>query len=79
MTVENISHSISMKVWSQAEIELMTPGSAIRLATYCATRPGCTLLILLRMSSQHFSKDNILNYMRLFAVTHMENVQNNKT
>ena len=31
MTVENISRSISMTVWSQAEIELMTPRSAIGL------------------------------------------------
>ena len=35
-----------MKVWDQAEIELGTPGSAVRLASVarhvndCATRPG---------------------------------------
>ena len=35
-----------MKVWDRAEIELATPGSAVRLAsvarhiTDCATRPG---------------------------------------
>ena len=46
MTVENISWSISTKVWDQAGIELTTPGSAVRFAsvarhvTDCATRPG---------------------------------------
>ena len=40
MTVENILLSISTKVWDLAGIELMTPGSAISLATYCATGPS---------------------------------------
>ena len=36
MTVEIISRSISKKVWDRARIELMTPGSAIRLSINCA-------------------------------------------
>ena len=46
MTLEIISGSISKKVWYRAGIELMTPGSAVRLAsvarhvTHCTTRPG---------------------------------------
>ena len=46
MTVEIISWSISTKVWDRTEIELATPGSAVRHAsvarhvTDCATRPG---------------------------------------
>ena len=42
MTVEIIS--ISTKVWDQAGIELATPGSAVGLATDCATGPGDALL-----------------------------------
>ena len=37
MTEEIISWSISTKVWDQAGIELTTPGSAVGLATDCAT------------------------------------------
>ena len=47
MTVDIISWSISTKVWDQARMKLVTPGSAVRLAysiarhvTDCATRPG---------------------------------------
>ena len=36
MTIEIISRSISMKVWDQARIKLMTPGYAVELATDCA-------------------------------------------
>ena len=45
-TVEIISRSISMKVLDRARMELVTPGSAVRLAsvarhvTDCAMRPG---------------------------------------
>ena len=39
MTVEIISLSISRKVWNRAEIEIMTPGSAVGLTTDCATGP----------------------------------------
>ena len=52
MTVENISLSISRKVWDRAGIELATPGSAVRLAsvarhvTYCA-KPGYHFKIVL--------------------------------
>ena len=51
-TTEIISRSISMKVWDQARIELMTPGSVARHAsvarhvTECAAQPGtCPLVI----------------------------------
>ena len=44
MTVEVISWSISKKVWGRAGIELATPGSAVRLATDCATGPGIWLI-----------------------------------
>ena len=40
MTVENIYRSTSIKVWDWAGIELMTPGSAIRLKTNGATGPS---------------------------------------
>ena len=46
MTVETISSSVSWKVSDRARIKLVTPGSAVRLAsvarhiTDCATRPG---------------------------------------
>ena len=40
MTVENISLTISTKVWDRATIEVMTPGSAIGLTPHCAMRPG---------------------------------------
>ena len=46
MTIEIISWSISTKVWDRAWIELVTPGSAVRLAsvarhvTDCATWPS---------------------------------------
>ena len=46
MTVEIISWSISTKEWDQAGIELLTPGSAVRLAsvtrhvTNCTTQPS---------------------------------------
>ena len=40
MAVEIISWSNSTKGWNQAGIELATPGSATRLVTDCATRPG---------------------------------------
>ena len=46
MTVEIISRSISKKIWDMAGIELVTPGSEVRLAsvarhvTDCALRPG---------------------------------------
>ena len=46
MTGEIILKSISTKVWDWAGMELVTPGSAVRLAsvarhvTDCATRPG---------------------------------------
>ena len=37
MPVENISQSISTKVWDQTGIKLMTPGSVIGLDTNYAT------------------------------------------
>ena len=37
MTVEKIPRSISTKVWDQAEIKLMNPGAANRLAIEWAT------------------------------------------
>ena len=46
MTIEIISKSISMKVWDQAGIKLLTPGSAVRLVsvarqvTDCAMQPS---------------------------------------
>ena len=40
MTKENISVSISTKVWDRARINLMTPGYAISFATDKAIRPG---------------------------------------
>ena len=40
MNVEIISCSISMKVWDWARIKLVTPGSAVGLATDCATGSG---------------------------------------
>ena len=46
MTAENISWSISTKVWDRAGFELATAGSAVRLVsvvrhvTDCAMRPG---------------------------------------
>ena len=40
MTLENISWSISTKVWDQAWFKLATPGSTMGLATDCATRPS---------------------------------------
>ena len=49
MTVEIISWSISTKVWDQAQIELVTPGSAVRYAslvrqiTHCTMGRGMTL------------------------------------
>ena len=33
-------HDFSPRVWDLAGIELATPGSAVGLATDCATRPG---------------------------------------
>ena len=39
MTVEIISLTISRKVRDQAEIKLVTFGSAVRLATNCVTGP----------------------------------------
>ena len=39
MIVENILQSISTKVWGSAGIKLITPGSAIGLATDCVTGP----------------------------------------
>ena len=39
MALEIISWSISTKVWGQAGIKLATPGSAVELATDCATGP----------------------------------------
>ena len=53
MTVEIISRSISTKVWDRAEIELVTPGSAVRRAavarhvTDCADRPGRLISVFL--------------------------------
>ena len=40
MSIEIISCSISTKVWDQAGIKFKSAGSAIGLATYCATGPG---------------------------------------
>ena len=37
MTEEIIIWSIAMKVWEQAEIKLVIPGSAVRLAADCAS------------------------------------------
>ena len=53
MAVEIISGSISTKVWDQARIKLVTPGSAVRHVsvvrhvTDCATQPGIRLLYAL--------------------------------
>ena len=43
MTAENISQSISTKVWDGAEITLAIPGSAVGLATDCAKGSGLSL------------------------------------
>ena len=40
MKVVYISLSISIKVWDQARIKLMTPDSAISVATDCAKGSG---------------------------------------
>ena len=40
LIVEIISRSISTKVWDRTGIELATPGSAVRLASDCATGPS---------------------------------------
>ena len=40
MTLEIISRSNSTKVWDWAEIELVTPASAVRVTTDCAMGPG---------------------------------------
>ena len=47
MTLEVISQSIYTKVLEQARIELSTPGSAVRLATKCATGLYASLLAIL--------------------------------
>ena len=44
MTIEIISQSVSMKVWDRAVIKLATPGSAVGLATDCATGLGIQIL-----------------------------------
>ena len=46
MTLEIIPRSNSMKVWDQAGIVLVTPGSAIRLTTEGATELGLFVLML---------------------------------
>ena len=63
--VENISWSISTKVWDQAGIKLATPGSAVRLAsvarhiTDCATRPGPTPYISVNYLPPYISVDHL--------------------
>ena len=55
MTVEIISRSISTKLWDRAGIELVTPGSAVRLASVArhvtdwATRPGPLIMLQLQL------------------------------
>ena len=46
MTIENISRSITMKVWGRARIKLTTSGSAIKLSTDCATVVRNKLVLL---------------------------------
>ena len=46
MTVENISLSISMKVWDKSGIKLMIPGSTISLATDCPMGPSDKPLVV---------------------------------
>ena len=46
MTVEIISRLISTKVWDQARIKLVSPGSAVGLITDCAMRLGRKIYVL---------------------------------
>ena len=64
MTVENIPKSISTKVWGRAGIELMTPGSAIGLATGCELTAllilySSTILFFLNLLILHYDKIRI--------------------
>ena len=47
MTVENISRSISTKVWYLARIKLVITESVIKLATDCTMGPGDEILVLI--------------------------------
>ena len=66
MTVEIISRSISMKVWDQAWIKLMTPGSAISSLPIALWGPVHAHQLLL-MSSLNFSEYQE-NYQKLPSI-----------
>ena len=71
-----------MKVWDRVGIELMTPGSAVRLpslarhVTDCATRPGMCLFwwqnlcSMMKLHTQH----NVLTFFLLSAGVDTEHI-----
>ena len=59
--VENISRSISTKVWDRVGIKLASPGSAVGLATDCATGLGVVQLVEVKDSAQLDRVVDVLN------------------
>ena len=67
MNVENISWSISTKVWERTGIKLTTPGSAITLATDCASWPGGFIIRLLWIVRGVYSlSPNVATFFRWY-------------